>query len=98
MLFVKFDVVPPEKAEQIQRICLQSLAHPTIEVAVLAAWALDYIVSRKAHLFRPKRGIDKFRSAGRRTVMGIQVGRVWRQVHLGGELDEAMKKSRNTLR
>eukprot|EP01051_Picozoa_sp_SAG22_P000697 SAG22_NODE_21_length_31784_cov_15.522897_6_plen_1900_part_00 len=98
VLFVKYDCVPEEKAEQVERICLQSLMHPTIEVAVLAAWALDYIVSRKRHLFAQKRGIHKFRSAGRRILSGIQVAREWRSVHLGGELDVQIKKSRTMLR
>ena len=36
--------------------------HPTIEIAVLAAWALDYMISRKEYLFTKKHGIGKFRS------------------------------------
>eukprot|EP01052_Picozoa_sp_SAG31_P011163 SAG31_NODE_627_length_13445_cov_18.311053_4_plen_1494_part_00 len=99
VLCVKYDAISPDKTEQIWRICIQVvLQHPTVAVAVLASWALDYIISRKTHLFEQKKGIAKFQSAGRRIMMGIRVARAWRSVNAGGEIDEGVQKTRTTLR
>ena len=79
---------------EVQKICSRSLSHPNIGIAVLAAWGLDYIISRKEWLFTKKFGIERFRKAVRQVMTYNQTGHG--VAH--GELDRGVQQSRAALR